>query len=202
MTEEEFIEALDIRQDSYGSWCINGDVSTIKGDVRVVHGNVGVVNGNTSLVVGDLGYAAENVDYNTPQLGWEMLMTKSTEFQINGADQWSGIPFHPWKGLSLMQGSPQLDSVDIGVSVSSTKEDFIADMDIRQDSSGDWFVTGEAGVVYGDIEVVDGDVGIIHGSLDLSRGPVIHVAGTILNYPGDGNILASPSIVSGSDSAL
>ncbi len=40
------------------------------------------------------------------------------------------------------------------------------------------------------------------GNPETALQNVIHVAGTILNYPGDGHILASPSIVSGSDSAL
>ncbi len=200
MTEEEFIEAMDIRQDSYGSWSINSDIDSIKGDVRVVHGNVGVVTGTVSLIAGDLGFPEGNVDYNTPQITWEKMKGYILAFQMRGLDAWDGIPFHEWKGKSLQQNVTAWDPAVSGVGVAATEEEFISEMDIRQDSDGEYFINGEVGVVYGDIVSIDGDVGAIHGNLDLSKGSVLHVAGEMLNYPGFGVLEAPPSIVSGSDS--
>lgn len=200
MTEEEFIESMDIRQDSYGSWSINSDVDNIKGDVRVVHGNVGVVEGTVSLVAGNLKFTTGRVDYCNPNLGWDKFKMSITTFQVRGLDAWDGIPFHEWRGKALMQNVTVGDPTATGVGAAATEEEFIAKMDIRQDSDGEYSIHGEVGVVYGDIVSIDGDVGAIHGNLDLSMGDVLHVAGSVLNYPIEVVLESSSSIVSGGDS--
>ena len=181
--KQQFIDAMEIKQDADGHWHIYGSV---KGNV---HGNVdgsvwGSVKGNVGYVMGNVWFARRVLVCGAMRRAMSVIARGA-----KAVDKYIRDSVLEYNIRSARRSIRKLRRK--GGQRMKDKQEFIDAMDLQQDADGHWFV---AGTVCGDIQYVVGDVGQVSADIMSSvKGTVGYVRGDVGSVNGsvEGNVRGS-----------